>query len=454
MNIRKRLIFSCVILLGLGTFVYRCTSTSALDTIKERGKLIAAVRNVPTVYYEGAHELAGFEYELLRDFADHLGVELELKVVYSIPELFQVIEDGTCDIGSGAITRTKDREKKYLFGPDYYDVKQVVVYKSGTRAPKSVDDLQDGILEIVGNSSYEENLIKLKQNSPKLEWINNPKLSTDQLLEKVWKGKIDYTVADDNIAQINQRYFPELEIGIPLTEEESLAWVLNKNLRGLSSLIDEWLEEYKLTQKLEDLIQRYYTHVHLFDYVDIRKYHNRIKTRLPEYSELFKEAGETYDIPWTLLAAQAYQESHWSVNAKSPTGVRGMMMLTLTTAKKMGVSNRLDARESIMGGAKYMAQLLKAVPESVQESDKLIYALATYNVGMGHMKDVRILTERLGLDKNRWLDLKTTLPFLSQKQFYQTLKHGYARGSEPVRYVNQIHDYRDILENILASQTN
>jgi membrane-bound lytic murein transglycosylase F len=176
-------------------------------------------------------------------------------------------------------------------------------------------------------------------------------------------------------------------------------------------------------------------------------FYERIRTRLPKYSNFFKSVGEKYDLPWKLLAAIAYQESHWNPNAKSFTGVRGMMMLTNETANLLGVKNRVDPLESIVGGTRHIKQMIKMVPQEIEGENRLKFALAAYNVGMGHIHDARELAKRLGYNPNIWSDLKKVLPLLSKKKYYTTLKYGYARGEEPVKYVESIYDYRDILEN-------
>ncbi|MCA9470912.1 MAG: transglycosylase SLT domain-containing protein [Nitrospirales bacterium] len=179
---------------------------------------------------------------------------------------------------------------------------------------------------------------------------------------------------------------------------------------------------------------------------DEQKFMRHVKTRLPMYREVFKEAGGKYGLSWILLAAQAYQESHWNRNAKSPTGVRGLMMLTRDTASDMGIENRLDPRNSITGGARYLARLYEQVPENVHSEDRMLFALAAYNVGMGHVKDAQILAKRLNKDHRKWDSIKTVLPLLAKKKYYKTLPNRYARGWEPVQYVKRIRAYRKILE--------
>ena len=187
--------------------------------------------------------------------------------------------------------------------------------------------------------------------------------------------------------------------------------------------------------------------------LDTKTFLRHVKTRLPRYQEQFRLAGERHGIPWPLLAAQAYQESRWNRNAMSPTGVRGIMMLTRATASDLGVKNRLDPHKSIAGGAQYLSRLYRQVPSHVAEPDRTFFALAAYNVGMGHIKDARLLATRMKKDQHRWNDLKTVLPLLAKKQYYQTLPHRYARGWEPVQYVKRIRAYRKILEHVVEHQS-
>jgi membrane-bound lytic murein transglycosylase F len=271
-------------------------------------------------------------------------------------------------------------------------------------------------------------------------------MSSEQILRKVWEGDIECTVVDDNIFAVNRRYFPGLQVAFPISEQQQLAWIVKDENDELKEYINHWIEEFENEYQLPLLRDKYYSHVTKYDFVDLRAYHKRINTRLPKYKSIFKRAGEKYGIPWTLLAAQAYQESHWYKYAKSPTGVRGIMMLTRRTARSLGVTNRIDPTQSIMGGAKYLKRLERIVPDNFREEDETNYMLAAYNVGMGHMRDARTLAKRLNKDPNIWRDLREVLPLLSNPKYYRNLKYGYARGTEPVRYVDRILNYRSILE--------
>ncbi len=445
--------WSPLILLGfVAAYLYTNSTFSMLRDIREKGGLTVYLQNSPTSYYEGPEGYRGFEYELLSAFAEYAELDIHFFTCENAIELLSAAEHGYADISAGGITRTEQRDRNYTFGPDYYHVQQVLIYKRGERRPQSIEDLLDGSIEIMAGSSYEEQLKTYQKEYPDLSWIANEELSTELIMQKVWEEKVDYTIADDNIAQLNQRYFPELEIAFPITEEQPQAWVLNPKWKKLSYLIDTWLTDYVLSGKMDLLVDKYYGHVTVFDYVDIRKYHRRINSRLPNFERYFRSAAEETGLSWTLLAAMAYQESHWRSRAKSPTGVRGIMMLTLCTARNVGVTNRLDPEQSIRGGAKYLAHLVDQIPDSVRAEDHIPYALASYNVGMGHVQDAQILADQMGYDPNRWMDIREVLPLLTQKKYYQQVKHGYARGYEPVLYVNRILNYRDILETKLGYQ--
>ncbi|MBF0277650.1 MAG: membrane-bound lytic murein transglycosylase MltF [SAR324 cluster bacterium] len=417
-----------------------------LETILQKKKLVVLTHNSSTTYYENQDRFVGFERDLVTDFAKYLGVQAQFLVLDGVSEVLQAMREGKGDIAAAGLTRTEKREKTYLFGPDYYTVQQQVVCRRGAKIPKNLADLPNFQISIIKDSSYEERLKELKLEIPDLNWTLVDDMPTEMLLEKVWEKEIECVVADSNIVAINRRYFPELEIAFPISEEQPLAWIIREGGEGLKKEVEEWLKKYEHDRHLAALQSRYYSYLAIFDYVDIRTFHKRLSTHLPKLLPTFKKAAKKYNIPWTLLASQAYQESHWNRRAKSPTGVRGLMMLTLKTAKQVGVKNRLNASESIMGGAKYFSQLLKRIPENVEGPDRLWYALAAYNVGMGHLYDARTLAKRFGKNPNKWHDLKTILPLLSQRKYYRTLKRGYARGSEPVRYVQRIREFHDILK--------
>jgi len=422
---------------------------SRLDRIREKGELVVVTRNAPTTYYEGRDGLAGFEYEMVSAFAASLGVKPRFVVKDTLAEMLALLESGEVDLAAAGLTRTDEREKRFLFSKPYMQVRQQVICRRGGATPRDVADLADVNLVVTARSSYAERLRHLQKDYPDLQWRVDPERSSEELLEQVWLRKVECTIADDNIVRINRRYYPELVVRFDISRPEPLAWVMPPDAAQLAETVNGWLTGFLSSDAYKALEEKYYAYIPVFDYVDIRAFKRRIRSRLPKYRKLFEEAGRKYDFDWTLLAAQSYQESHWNPRARSPTEVRGIMMLTLITAREVGVRHRLDPKQSILGGARYLRGLRKRIPATVPEPDRDWMTLAAYNVGMGHLRDARVLAKRLGRDPDSWPDLRKVLPLLSRKKYYKTLKHGYARGREPVIYVRRIRNYQDILVKTL-----
>jgi membrane-bound lytic murein transglycosylase F len=397
----------------------------------------------PNSYYIDANGPAGFEYELAQKYADYLGVSLEIVPSYNLTELFPKLEDGSVDILAAGLSVTPKRLEKFRFAPSYDQISQKLVFKQGRIRPRDLDDLT-GALVVSSGSSHAENLARLQSEHTSLNWQETVELDSDELLQKVLEGEIDYTIADSNTLAINRRYYPEISIGFTIKDPEPLAWVVAKSTDDsiLASLI-EFFGHVHSDGTILALNDRYYGHIQKFNYVDTRMFMQAVENTLPKYQALFQQYAQELD--WRLLAAISYQESHWNPKARSPTGVRGMMMLTLPTAKQMGVSSRLDAEQSIRGGAKYLKKLISRIPERIDDPDRLWFALASYNIGWGHVEDARKITQRQGGDPDRWVDVKLRLPLLKQKKYYKKTRYGYARGDEPVVYVENIRRYYDTL---------
>ena len=406
--------------------------------------------NAPSTYYIGVNGPQGFEYDLLRAYATHLGVELNIISANTTKEAIELSKNSDIHITSASLAKTRERIKSFNFGPSYFEVREQVICHRGMigsgKFPRDVEDLE-GLEIIVGeDTSYSETIKSLQKDGFDINATFSSEFSTEELLEQVAKHTIDCTIADSNIYSLNLRYFTDIALAFTISGREQLAWVLKDESKELEADMYSWMNSYNQTGQMAALKDHYYSYVLFFDYYDTKMFNKRIKSRLPKYEKLFKKAAQKYDIPWHVIAAQSYQESHWNPRAKSFTGVRGLMMLTQSTAKQLGVKNRLDPKQSIYGGTKHLKQMLKNVSKDVEGENRLKFALAAYNIGMGHVRDAQKLAKKIGLNQNIWNDLKVVLPLLSQKRYYRELKYGYARGSEPVKYVASIYDYGDILQ--------
>ncbi len=417
-----------------------------LKQIQDSGELVVITRNSPTTFYEGAQGPTGFEYELARKFAEFIGVELKIVIPENLGDIFNMLEQKQAHFAAAGLTVTDARKEKVRFGPSYMEITEQLIYNNQRRKPKSIADLTNGHLEVIAGSSHVENLLNQKQQYPELVWTEHDDMESEQLLQLVENQVIDYTIADSNELSMNQRFLLELRVAFDISEPKKLAWAFpiteDKSLYD-KAMVFFWriLNNGEITH----LIEKHYGHVSKFDYVGNRIYLRHIATRLSKYMDLFKQAGEKHKVNWRLLAAMGYQESHWNPRAVSPTGVRGIMMLTRETAGQMGIQNRLDPRSSIFGGAKYLARIRKRFPKEIKEPDRTWFALAAYNVGYYHVEDARKIALKLNKNPNKWVDLKTTLPLLSQRKWYKKTRFGYARGWEPVKYVENIRRYFDLL---------
>lgn len=414
----------------------------AWDQIQASGELRVATRNAPTTWYLNRFgDPAGPEYDLFAKFAAHQQLALKIVEAETPAAVLQLVASGKADLAAAGLTVTPQRQQRFAFStPTQRVTEQVICNREGQRAA-DLAALAQRKVAVGEGSSYVDSL---RAQLPELRFKQQDQ-STEAILRQVWKGKLDCTVADSHIALLNMRYFPTLVAEFDLGEPRELAWAVAPAAQELLAELNRWLASKATQRQLAQNRQRYLMAAENFDFVDLRAFARRIQERYPRYDQWFEGAAEAHDVDSVLLAAQAYQESHWDPKAKSPTGVRGMMMLTKPTAQALGVDDRLDPEQSIDGGGAYLAKMKGRFSDEVSEPDRTLLALAAYNIGRAHMHDAQKLARERGLSPYKWDDIRTVLPLLSDKKVYSKLKYGYARGHEPVRYVERIQEYQDVL---------
>jgi len=418
-----------------------------LNQVIENGELVVVTRNGSTTYYEGPNGYTGFEYELAKKFADSLGVKLKVITSDNLHDIFNMLNTGQAHFAAAGLTITEARKQHVRFTASYMDVTEQVIYNRRSYRPRTIADLDNGILEVIDGSSHVESLEELKFKFPELSWSTQTDMESEQLLYLIENQLIDYTVADSNELQLNQRFLLDIRVAFNISEPKQLAWAFPKT-KDLS-LYDKSMSFFwrNLNNgEITHLTENHYGHVDKFDYVGNRIYVRHIGTRLNKYIDWYKEAADKYNLDWKLLAAMGYQESHWNPLAVSPTGVRGIMMLTQQTAGQLGIKNRLDPKSSIFGGAKYLDQIRKRFPDDLKEPDRTWLAMASYNVGYYHVTDAQKIARQLDKNPNKWSDMQDILPLLARKKWYKKTSRGYARGWEPVKYVTNIRRYYDLLD--------
>lgn len=415
-------------------------------------ELVVLTLNTSTTYFEDrAGRMAGLEHDLAVGFAAYLGLAPRFVVLPSVAEVLAAVEAGAGDLAAAGLTRTPARAERFLMGPPYQAVEELTVCHpdAGVAEPA---DLVGKRLRVVEGSSYEESLAELRRELPALAWTARPGESAEQLLQAVWDRTVDCTVVDSHVLAINQRFMPDLEVVFSLGDEEELVWLVADHAAHLLEPLGEWLEELEADGRLQERLDYYYGYVEDFDRYDTAVFRRRVASRLPIYAPLFTEAEGVSGLPWELLAAVSYQESHWQPDAVSRTGVRGMMMLTRATAASLGVDDRRDPEQSVLAGARYLGELIERLPGYIPSPDRVWLGLAAYNVGYSHLRDARVLAVELDRDPNSWPGVKSVLPYLSRPRYYQRLRHGYARGHEPVIFVERVRNYYDLLVRQLEEE--
>ncbi|NDL65722.1 membrane-bound lytic murein transglycosylase MltF [Acerihabitans arboris] len=422
-----------------------------LSRIKTRGELRVSTIDAPLGFYTANNQQTGFDYELAKRFADYLGVRLVIRQRHTLNELFDDLDNGDADLLAAGLIYNNDRLHRFTTGPAYYYVSQQLVYRLGQPRPKNLGALQ-GRLAVSSGSAHISMLRGLKETAfPRLQWEVSSDLSSKALLEQVADGRLDYTLADSATVGLLQRVHPQLAVAFDVSDEEPVTWYLPRgDSDNLSAALLDFFSGQEADGTLARLEEKYLGHVGSFDYVDTKTFLTSIDATLPALQSLFQQYAA--DIDWKLLAAISYQESHWNPQAVSPTGVRGLMMLTRATADSLGIADRLDAEQSIRGGAMYLARMMQKVPDTIPADEKIWFALTAYNMGYAHMLDARALTARQQGNPDSWVDVKLRLPMLSQPRYYQQTAYGYARGQQAYNYVENIRRYEMSLSGYLEEK--
>jgi membrane-bound lytic murein transglycosylase F len=436
-----------LLIITLAFLLGTCSSAPPLlDQVLEIGELRVVTRNSPTSYTISPDGPMGPEFDLVQAFAEDLGVSLVIQSVESVSEILPKLLSGEAHMAAAGLSVTDSRREYLHFSHPYKSVDVHLIYKLGTGRPRDFDDVVDRSIEVLASTKHVDILESFKQDYPELNWTENADVEAADLLAKVAEGEVDLTVADSPDFNIQRHFYPDLRVALDLEVEDPIAWAFPKgDGDSLLARADEFIITADRSGMLARVHDRYFGHTKKYDYVGTRNFIRHYESRLPRYRPMFEEAGAETGVDWRLLAAIGYQESHWRANAVSPTGVRGLMMLTQDTADYLGLEDRTDPESSIFGGARYFRLQTERVADAVDEPDRTWMALAAYNVGFNHLKSARLIVDWQGGDPDSWIDVSEALPLLSQKKWYSQLPTGYARGWEPVLYVNNIRAYYNIL---------
>jgi membrane-bound lytic murein transglycosylase F len=410
--------------------------------------LVVAMRPGPTTWFTGADgDAAGLDRDLAELFAAEIGIALKVVPVASPAQLIATIASGEARIGAGGffhplLDSTSAPGTSLLYTRGYYAIEPVLVYNTDGFRPESWDDLSGEVVGIVEGTGL---LAKVRADHPDVIWRALEPSAAEGLIEEVSEGSLGYAVVPSHEAAATRNVFLNVDTAFAVGPKQDLVWILPPLQESLRDQADAFFDRIRKNGTLQRLIDRYFGYAHRVEHIDASAFQDRIRGVLPAYVGLFHQAQQQTGVEWRLVAAIAYQESHWDPQATSATNVRGMMMLTEDTAKRLRVVDRLDPRQSIVAGARYLADLKRSLPQRITEPDRTWIALAAFNIGIGHLEDARVLAARQKLNPNSWSDLKKTLPLLAQTDLADQTKYGPARGGQAVVFVETVRAYYDVL---------
>lgn len=426
-----------------------------LDDIQESGTLKVLTTYSSTSYFLYRGQTLGFEYELLKRFADYLEVDLYIIISDNIDSLFNQLNSGEVDLVAHGMTITSDRKKRVSFTDYLYLTHQVLVQKKPDNWRKMRwSELQKHLvhdaIELIGDT------VSVRQNSSYIKRLENlsdeiggkiivdtlpGNLSTDEIISMVVDGKIKYTVADNNIASINASYYPILNIEVPVSFSQRIAWAVRKDSPGLLESANKWLESMKDEVNYYVIYNKYFKNEKDFRKRIQSDFYSLTNNKISKYDNIIKENASKINWDWRFLASLIYQESRFNPNANSWAGARGLMQIMPATAKALGVQNRSNPPASVAGGTRYLHQLWERF-ESIEDSiQRIKFTIASYNCGYYHVVDAQNLAEKRNLKKNVWdNNVEEMILALSYPKNYNdpVVKFGYVRGIEPYTYVKQI----------------
>ena len=417
--------------------------------LRQSDELVVITVEGPATYYpdtDGRH--AGLEFDLAALFAADIGKSVKFLVVPQLSQVLPALERNQAHLAAAGFTVTTLLSEPVRMGPIYHVVQHQLAYNSDYSPPRGIAGLAGRTVLAVAGNGYDTLLREWAEQAPGMRWSEVQTADEDDLLARLANGEIDAVLTNSSHLDVSRHFFPNLGSAFALEQPAGLAWAFPAGA-------DPWLLEragvffQRIARDgtLERLIDRYFGHMNRLSASDVETFLHKTQVLLPRYRADFQLAGEITGTDWRLLAALGYQESQWNALAVSPTGVRGLMMLTAETADRMMVTDRLDPRQSILAGSRYFADLRDQF-DPVPEPDRTWLALAAYNLGLGHLQGGRQLARSLKLDPNSWPDLKKLLPLLSRPEYAARLKNGPARGGEAVIMTENIRTYYQILSRL------
>ena len=426
-----------------------------LPTIKERGKLVLLTENSSVSYFLYRGQAMGFDYELVRDFARSQGLELEVRILEDMNDMFELLNEGKGDLIACNLTLTEPRKEWVAFSEPMMETTQVLVQHKPENwkqlSPAAVEDsLIRSLEELNGReiyvhqySSFFENLNTIKATEYGVEVIEaSGNLDSEQLIRLVAEEQIDLTVADENMALLNATYYPEIDVAMELSEAQPISWAVRKDADSLLMAINDWMAQRSTKRRIAYTRKKYFS-AKKDQYARVNSPFSSLSGKqISEYDPAIKRFSEDLRWDWKLLAAMIYQESRFNPEAKSWAGAFGLMQLMPQTAKRFGIDTTQTQTENIRAGVAYLKYLDNFWRNRIHDpQERLKFILASYNVGPGHVQDAQRIAQHVGKNPYEWDNNVEDCLLLKSEQKYLALegvRHGYCRGKEPYHYVRSV----------------
>ena len=413
-----------------------------LPGIRERGELTVLTANSSTSYFNYRGEPMGFQYELAQQFASSLGLKMKLKVVNNTAEMVRCLLRGEGDLIAYNLDITPAWKDSLIYCGEENITHQVIVQRKGKEALGDVTQLIDKDI-YVSPGKYYDRLVHLDEElggGIRIHLVEADSVSAEDLITWVAEGKIDYTVATDEVAKINRTYYPNLNIGLVISFDQRASWAVRKTAPLLAQAADKWHRENINSPEFQASARRYFE-------LDKQPSHGSILSvkdgKISHYDNLFRKYAKEIGWDWRLLASLAYAESNFNPDVVSWAGARGLMQLMPATARVMGIpkGKEQDPEESIKGGVKYIARLQELFRNVPDEDERVKFVLAAYNAGAGHVTDAMALAKKYGRNPYRWEHhVDHYILLKSNEEYYQdpVCKNGYFRGTETYNFVRDV----------------
>lgn len=417
----------------------------SLARVKQQDSITVLTTQSPLIYSQSKRgEAFGIDHDLIQNFGDYYDIKVKYVVLPDEAAVIAALARGEGDVAAARL-RT-DSNQGFLTGPAYEET-HLSLYCQIKLQVQNVKDLKNRKVGLLSKDNYRGLSQRLSQLAPtvQIDIIDNQRVP--ELLKDLALKKYDCVISENFSGDFYSRYHPSTEKVTALTEAYSLSWLISPHNSDLLMLMQSWYQQASREDEIMRVLDRYKAYLAQLDKRDIYQFLKRTRTVLPQYKKAFKEASHEHNLPWQLVASVAYQESHWDPEARSFTGVRGLMQLTSDTADHLGVEDRTDPLQSIWGGSKYLRYLLDKMPTYINGKDRLALALAAYNVGYAHLRDAQKLAIKMGRNPNSWRHMREVLPLLADPEYAAELEYGPARGYETVDFVERVKSFYNLMNS-------